>query len=156
MPAIRGRAWSPCLTSVKLAIYDTFATTSHAPTVSGIARQLNAAIEDDQSAFDELHKQRLLVPEPGDPTRIRMAPPFSGVETPFRVTVRDKLYYAPCAWDSLGIPAALHADGVIQTTDGHTGEPIMLVVRNGAPVPEPCVIHIAVPAAHWWDDIIYT
>ena len=146
----------PLLTSVKLAVYDTFATRAHAPTVSDIAQKLRATIADVQSAFEELHKKRLLVPEPGDPARIRMAPPFSGVETPFRVTVRDKVYYAPCAWDSLGIPAALHADGVIQTTDGHTGESMTLVVRNGAPVPEPCVIHIAVPAAHWWYDIIYT
>jgi Alkylmercury lyase len=146
----------PLLTSVKLSIYDTFATTGRAPAVFDIARKLDAPIEDVQSAFEELHKKRLLVPEPGDRTRIRMAPPFSGVETPFRVTVGDRVYYAPCAWDSLGIPAALHADGVIETTDGHTGIPIMLMVRNGAPVPEPCVIHIAVPAAHWWDDIIYT
>jgi DNA-binding transcriptional MocR family regulator len=144
------------LTSVKLAIYDTFATSARAPTVSDIAQKLDASEEDVQSAFDELHRKRLLVPEPGDRTRIRMAPPFSGVETTFRVTVRDTTYYAPCAWDSLGIPAALHEDGVIQTTDGHSGEPIMLLVRRGAPVPEPCVIHIAVPAAHWWDDIIYT
>ena len=146
----------PLLTSVKLAIYDTIATTTRVPTVSDIAQKLNAPLADVQSAFDELHKQRLLVPEPGDPARIRMAPPFSGVESTFRVTVRDKVYYAPCAWDSLGVPAALHADGVIQTTDGHSGKPITLIVRNGAPVPEPCVIHIAVPAAHWWNDIIYT
>jgi len=144
------------LISVKLAIYDTFATSARAPNVSDIAQKLTAPIEDVQSAFDELHGKRLLVPEPGDPTRIRMAPPFSGVETPFRVTVGDQVYYAPCAWDSLGIAAALHADALIHTTDGHTGEPMTLLVRNGAPIPEPCVIHIAVPAAHWWDDIIYT
>ena len=103
------------------------------------------------AAFDELHKQRLLVPEPGDKTRIRMAPPFSGVETGFRVTVGDRDYFAPCAWDSLGIPAALHKDAIIHASDGHTGEAITLVVRHGAPVPERCVTHIAVPAAHWWD-----
>jgi hypothetical protein len=144
------------LTSIKLAIYDTFATTAKAPTVSDITKQLGVSIEDAQAAFDELHKQRLLVPEPGDPTRIRMAPPFSGIETPFRVTVGDKLYFAPCAWDALGIPAALHQDAVVHAADGQTGEAITLLVRDGAPVPETCVIHIAVPAAHWWDDIIYT
>jgi hypothetical protein len=144
------------LTAVKLAVYDTIATTTRAPSVSDIARKLHASPADVQAAFDELHEKRLLVPEPGDPTRIRMAPPFSGVPTSFQVTVRDKLYWAPCAWDALGIPAALHADAVIHTVDGHTGEPMTLVVRDGAPAPEPCVIHIAVPAAHWWDDIIYT
>lgn len=85
-----------------------------------------------------------------------MAPTFSGVETGFRVTMGDKEHFAPCAWDSLGIPAALHKDAIIYASDGHTGEAITLVVRDGAPVPERCVTHIAVPAAHWWDDIIYT
>ena len=143
-------------TPVKLAIYDTFARTAKAPTVSDIAKQLDAPLDQVQAAFDELHKQRLLVPEPGDKTRIRMAPPFSGIETAFRVTVDGKVYFAPCAWDSLGIPAALHQDAVIHASDAHTGELMTIVVRDGAPRPEPCVIHFAVPAAHWWDDIIYT
>ena len=25
-----------------------------------------------------------------------------------------------------------------------------------SPVPEPCVIHFAVPAARWWEDILHT
>jgi hypothetical protein len=56
----------------------------------------------------------------------------------------------------VGVAAALHYDGVVRTTVGHTGEPMTLEVRNGAPVPIPCVIHFAVPMAHAWDDIIYT
>jgi DNA-binding transcriptional MocR family regulator len=144
------------LTPIKLAIYDTFAKTAKAPTVFDIAKQLDLAHDEVQAAFDELHKQRLLVPEPGDKTRIRMAPPFSGVETSFRVTVDKKVYFAPCAWDSLGIPAALQKDAVVHTSDGHTGEAITLVVRDGAPQVERCVMHIAVPAAQWWNDIIYT
>ncbi len=97
-----------------------------------------------------------VVPEPGDPTRIRMAPPFSGVETPFRVRVREKTYYANCAWDALGVPAALHQEATIEASDGHSGEPITLYVREGKPVPEPCAIHFAVPAALWWRDIVCT
>jgi DNA-binding transcriptional MocR family regulator len=147
---------SSLLTSIKLAIYDTFAKTGKAPTVSDVAKQLGLPHDEVQAAFDELHKQRLLVPEPGDATRIRMAPPFSGIETSFRVTVRDTVYFAPCAWDMLGIPAALHHDAVIHASDAHTGEPLTIVVRDGAPRPEPCAIHFAVPAAQWWNDIIYT
>ena len=119
------------LIPIKLAIYSTFASTAKAPTVSDIAKQLGLARDEVQAAFDELHKQRLLVPEPGDPTRIRMAPPFSGVPTPFLVTVDRKRYYAPCVWDALGIPAALHADAVVHASDGHTGEPMTLGRRDG-------------------------
>ena len=72
------------------------------------------------------------------------------------MTVKAKAYHANCVWDSVGIPAALHADGMVRARDGHTREAITLVIRDGQPKPTPCVIHIAVPAAHWWDDIIYT
>jgi hypothetical protein len=143
-------------TTVKLNIYEAIARTTQPPTTLDVARALNAPLEKVAGAFASLHKKRLLVPEPGDPSRIRMAPPFSGVETPFRVKVGDKLYYANCAWDALGIPAALHQDAVVEASDGHTGEPIRLEVRDEQPVPQPCVIHFAVPAARWWDDIVYT
>ena len=143
-------------TSVKLHIYETIARTTRPPTSAEAAEALNTTVEEVQAAFDRLHKKRLLVPEPGDPSRIRMAPPFSGIETQFRAKVEGKTYYANCAWDALGIPAALHQDGVIEAEDGHTHEPITLTVRDGNPVPQPCAIHFAVPAARWWEDIVHT
>jgi hypothetical protein len=143
-------------TQVKLNIYETIAETTRPPTTSDVARALNASVEEVQAAFDRLHAERLLVPEPGDPSRIRMAPPFAGNETPFLVKVQGKSYHANCAWDALGIPAALHADAVIEAADGHTGEPIILEVKDGKPMPQESAIHFAVPAARWWRDIIYT
>jgi hypothetical protein len=143
-------------TTVKLNIYETIARTTHAPTAQEAAYALGIPLADVQAAFERLYQKRLLVLEPGDPSRIRMAPPFSGIETPFRVKVQDKLYYANCAWDALGIPGALHQDALVEATDGHSGEPITLEVKDGQPMPQPCVIHFAVPAARWWDDIIYT
>src|SRR3972149_1313882 len=96
------------------------------------------------------------IAEPGHPSRIRMAPPFSGVPTAFPVETRGKRYYANCAWDALGIPAALHEDAVIPAADAFTGERLTLEVKAGRAVPQECVIHFAVPAARWWEDIIYT
>jgi hypothetical protein len=143
-------------TTVKLNIYETIARTTQAPTSAEVARALRTSPEEVEAAFERLHQKRLLVPEPGHPSRIRMAPPFSGVETPFRVTVQGKSYYANCVWDALGIAAALGADAIIDASDGESGEPMRLEIRQGQPVPEVCVIHFAVPAARWWDDIVYT
>jgi DNA-binding transcriptional MocR family regulator len=143
-------------TAVKMNIYETLAETTEAPTSAEAATALGASQSEVEAAFERLHAKRLLVPEPGDLSRIRMAPPFSGVETPFRVQVAEKTYHANCAWDSLGIPAALHRDALIEASDGFSGEPIRLEVRDGRPLPEPCVIHFAVPAARWWEDIVYT
>ena len=143
-------------TSVKLKIYETIAETAQAPAAPEVAQALGAPLSDVLAAFNRLHQKRLLVPEPGDPARIRMASPFSGVETPFRVLALGKSYYANCAWDAFGVPAALHADAVIEASDGFSGEPIRLEVKYGAPLPQECISHFAVPAARWWEDILYT
>jgi hypothetical protein len=143
-------------TTVKMKVYETLAGTGRAPTSPDVGAALGASPAEVEAAFERLHARRLLVPEPGDPARIRMAPPFSGIETPFRVRAAGKVYYANCAWDSLGIPAALHQDALIEAVDGFSGEPMRLEIRDGRPAPEPCVIHFAVPAARWWQDIVYT
>jgi hypothetical protein len=143
-------------TTVKLHIYKVIAETTRAPTAAEVAAALNCPAVEVAAAFKRLYEKRLLVLEPGDASRIRMAPPFSGIKTPFLVEVGGKSYYANCAWDALGIPAALHADGDILASDAFTGEAMSLQVRHGGPAPQPCVIHFAVPAAQWWDDIIYT
>jgi hypothetical protein len=143
-------------TTIKLHIYKVIAETTFAPTSFEVAQALQTSPDEVQGAFQRLYEKRLLVLEPGDSSRIRMAPPFSGVKTSFAVKVSGKTYYANCAWDALGIPAALHEDGDVSASDGFTGEPMSLLVRDGKPVPQECVTHFAVPAAHWWDDIIYT
>jgi len=130
-------------TAVKMNIYETLARTTQAPTSADVAESLSTSPEEVAAAFERLHKKRLQVPEPGNPSRIRMAPPFSGVETSFRVKVQDNVYYANCAWDALGIAAALQADAIVEASDGYSGEPMMLEVRNGQPVPQSCVIHFA-------------
>lgn len=143
-------------TKIKLAVYRTIADTGAPPTSAEVAQATGVAENDVCDAFARLHAKRLLVPEPGHPSRIRMAPPFSGVATAFPVEAQGRRYYANCVWDAYGIAAALHADAVIPAADGFSGEPLTLEVRNGQPITQSYVAHFAVPAAHWWDDIIHT
>jgi hypothetical protein len=143
-------------TTVKLALYRTIADTGAVLTSAEVAQATGMAENDVRGAFARLHAKRLLVPEPGDPSRIRMAPPFSGVPTAFPVEAQGKRYYANCVWDAYGIAAALHADAVIPACDGYSDEPLTLEVREDQPITQPYVAHFAVPAAHWWDDIIHT
>ena len=142
--------------AVKLAVYGHAAETGKLPSSAEVAGVVGVSPAEVEAAFQRLHGQRLVVPEPGDASRLRMAPPFSGIETPFPVDARGRRYYANCVWDALGIAAALHADAVIPASDGFTGEPIRLEVRDSRPLAADCVIHFAVPAAQWWDDIIHT
>jgi hypothetical protein len=143
-------------TDVKLALYRWIADTGSVPNSAALAEAMDLAENDVRQIFSRLHSKKLLVPEPGDPSRIRMAPPFSGIPTKFPVDAKGKRYYANCVWDAFGIAAALHADAIVPASDGFSNEPLTLEVKNGQPSAHPYMAHFAVPAAHWWDDIIYT
>ena len=143
-------------TKIKLAIYRITAESGTVPSSGEVANATQLTEDQVGASFARLQAKRLLVPEPGDPTRIRMAPPFSGVPTAFPVDANGRRYFANCVWDAYGIAAALHADAVIPASDGYTGESLTLEVRNNQPVLQPYVAHFSVPAAHWWDDIVFT
>jgi alkylmercury lyase-like protein len=143
-------------TQVKLTLYEITAETGRVPDSLEISRKMGVDEGEVLAAFGRLHAKRLLLPEPDDPRRIRMAPPFSGVPTAFPVEANGKTYYANCVWDAYGIAAALHSDAISRASDGYTGEPLTLEVKNGRPVLRSYVAHFAVPAAHWWDDLIFT
>jgi len=85
-----------------------------------------------------------------------MANPFSAVETPFRVHARGVTYWANCAWDALGIPAALGADAQIEATDAETGQPVLLDVQNGQVSSHGEWVHFPLPFQRWYDDLILT
>ena len=120
-----------------------------------MARATGQGVEEVRSGYRRLFDKRVLVLEPDGET-IRMAPPFSGVETQHRVRADGREYFANCAWDALGILAALHRPGEVLSRCEQSREPLHLTVSADGPAPEPCVIHFAVPAASWWRDIVYT
>ncbi|MBA2332459.1 MAG: alkylmercury lyase family protein [Actinobacteria bacterium] len=120
------------------------------------AAELGLPEADVVDAYRRLHDAHGLVLEPGS-TRIRMLNPFSAVETPHRVESAGRSWFANCAWDALGIPAALHADGRIESKCPDCGEPLELEVREGELVRgADLLVHFVVPACRWWDDIGFT
>jgi hypothetical protein len=141
--------------NVKLAIYRVIADTGKAPAIAQVAAKLGSTTVAIREAFQRLFAKRLLVLEPGT-FEIRMAPPFSAVPTSFVVAAAEKSYFANCVWDAYGIAAALHQDVDVSTSCGCCGEPMTLAVRQGTPMRTPGIAHFAVPAAHWWDNIVYT
>lgn len=143
-------------TSVKLALYDRIAASARMPDAAEVAQILGVEQSAVEETFLRLQQKRLLVLEPGTKDRIRMAPPFSGVPTQHVTHIDGKSYFANCAWDALGIAAALHKDADIDSECADCGEAMHFEVRGSAPVPRECAVHFAVPAAHWWDDIIHT
>ena len=140
---------------VKLAIYNHFAETGQPPEVADVARRSGDRPGAVLGAFQSLRAQRLLLLEP-DGTTIRMAPPFSGVPTQHRVEAGGIDYFANCAWDALGIPAALHETARVRSRCEHSHEPLDLGVGREGPESSDWLFHCLVPAARWWDDLVFT
>jgi hypothetical protein len=144
---------------VKLAVYGHFAETGRRPSADAIADRVGLTAPDVLDAYRHLRAQRVLVLE-SDGASIRMAPPFSGVPTQHVVAAGGVSYFANCAWDALGIPAALRQPATVHSRCEQSMEPLHLTVGPlGLEGPEARVgwlFHCAVPAAHWWDDIVFT
>jgi len=139
----------------KVAIYEHFAAVGSRPSVADVAARVNAARPLVREAFARLRAQRVLVLE-SDGESIRMAPPFSGVPTQHRVTAAGLSYYANCAWDALGIPAALRKPGTVHSRCEQSLQPLELEVSTEGPPVSDWLFHCVVPAAQWWEDIVFT
>jgi Alkylmercury lyase len=140
---------------VKVAIYKHFAETGRRPEVRDVAQRAGAGEGEVLAAFQSLRVQRLLWLEPDGET-IRMAPPFSGVPTQHTVEAGGIDYFANCAWDALGIPAALHESARVRSRCEHSHEPLDLAVALDGPEASDWLFHCLVPAAKWWDDLVFT
>jgi hypothetical protein len=138
---------------VRLAVYRKFVEEARPPTPPEIAVGLGVEILDVEASIRRLADGHVLVLAPGTPY-VWMANPFSAIPTPFEVEVGDRRYFANCIWDALGISACLHADAHIRTYCPDCSEALSLDVRGERlEAAAEGVIHFAVPAAHWWDDI---
>ena len=140
---------------VKLAVYRHFAETGRAPSPAETAARAGVDVPQVLASYRALRAQRLLLLE-ADGASIRMAPPFSGVPTQHRVEVAGTGYVANCAWDALGIVAALRAPGLVRSRCEQSMEPLDLPVGLDGPAPSTWLFHCLVPAAHWWDDLVFT
>ena len=140
---------------VKLAVYHHFAATGGRPSAAQIAGDLNGDTDAVRESFGRLRNQRILVLE-ADGESIRMAPPFSGVPTQHMVFADGNSYFANCAWDALGIPAALQLPGTVRSRCERSLEPLTLEVGEDGPESSDWLFHCSVPAARWWDDIVFT
>ena len=85
-----------------------------------------------------------------------MANPFSAVPTAYRVHADGRWWYANCAWDAFGVLSALRVDGRVESSCPDCGEPYSFEVTEQTTDRPDLLFHCLVPAAHWWDDIVFT
>jgi hypothetical protein len=130
------------------------AARGHAPGLAELAAAAQANTESVEQSLRRLHDAHalLLHPHECEPWVVH---PFAlsaagcWVETPVRG------YWANCLYCGLGIAAALDSDAVITTRLGGEGETVRYRVESGRLVDAEGVFHLSVPAARWWDNVIF-
>jgi len=150
MPTLSDLDWQ-----LRTAVYRHFAKSGSAPDLSQLATQLGLPLEEAERGLERLSAAHQLVLAPGE-TRLWMANPFSGIPTEYPVQSSDVRYYGNCAWDALGIPVVLERDTWTQTRCAQTGAPIEFGIKNGRLEGGSEVIHYAVPARSFYDNIAFT
>ena len=121
---------------LRRTILESFARTGEPPQV------------DDGPALRGLAAKHVVVLSPAG--TILMAHPFAGHPDGARVEANGRTWWGNCAWDGLGIVAALGL-----TEARVTSHAITLQAGGGTP-PGEVLFHVAVPARHWWRDIEFT
>lgn len=137
---------------VRLYIFGQVAETTEVPQVEGIARALGRELAEVRQALHHLAANRVMILAPHD-GNIWAANPFCAVPSGFRVETTGKRYWGICIWDALGIAAALNTDALVRAPCGDCGEELSLEIREGRLVRREGVVHFAIPARRWWDNI---
>jgi hypothetical protein len=135
-------------------VYDSVMRAGLPPTIAETSSALARSPNEIGDSFQRLADGHILVLQKGS-GEVLMANPFSTVPTPFLVKAGGRSYYGNCIWDAMGIPAMLKQDATIEASCGCCSTAMNLTVTNGSLEPGPGIAHFAIPAAHWWDDIVF-
>ena len=144
---------------VRVQLYEMFVGLGRCPSKSELAANLACSVPEIAEAFSALAASHMLVLQPGS-GEVLMANPLSAVPTPFVVETErsagPRRWYGNCIWDALGVIAMLHGDGRVLASCGCCGESMTVTVSGGRATCEPPgLVHFALPARQWWNDIVF-
>ena len=140
---------------IRFEIYRFFVENGRAPLFPELAGILKVDEELVRQSYHHLHNGHMIFLNQGSDT-IRMAFPFSAVPTKFKVKRGQTQWWANCAWDSVGIPAAIHHDVEIEAVYADSGETAHFRVQNGCFDGKGHVVYFPLPFRQWYDDLVFT
>jgi alkylmercury lyase-like protein len=142
---------------IRVFIYTHIADSGAPPSAERIAIEMSLSVDAARQSLESLAttRQVILDPKTGD---IWMAGPFSGVPTRFRVNGDRTSWWANCAWDMLGIPAALSQSARVDARCADCDETFHIDVdgKTGPVGNVHGLVHILLPASRWYADIGFT
>lgn len=140
---------------VRLRLYDEFVRTARAPSAARLAGLLDRPVEQIRASLERLASGKAIVLQP-ESREILMANPLCGVPTPFVVRTANQSFFGSCVWDALGIIGMLQRGAQLETSCACCGETLGIEVKPGQAVRGTGIIHFAIPARRWWENIVFT
>lgn len=137
---------------VRAEVYRFLIDRGRPPVPAELAMALDLAQAQVEESLQRLAGDHLLVLAPGT-SYVWMANPFSALPTAYSVEAGGRHWFGNCIWDGLGILAVLGTGGVVRTWCPDCLEPMAVAVDNDEVVEPNGVVHYAIPASRWWDDI---
>jgi Alkylmercury lyase len=142
--------------SLRLAIYDSLASTGSAPDTDALADRLGVEPDEVATGLRQLAAARhLALNADGE---VVLAHPFSTIDLGFSVKGKHTLWWGGCVWDSFAVPHLVRDEPevLVATTCQACGRAHAWVVGRDEPPAGDQVAHFLVPAAHMWDDVVFT
>jgi alkylmercury lyase len=140
---------------VRVHVYEAFVAEGRPPEPAATAQALDLEPEEAEAAYARLAEARVFILAPNT-TQIWAVNPLCATPSAFPVEAGGRHWYGICIWDALGIPAMLGTDGTVTTPCPDCGDQLTFEVRDGQLVPVEAVVHFAVPARRWWENIAFT
>jgi hypothetical protein len=140
---------------VRKYVYDYFLRSGTAPTVARAAVDVKRSEASVREAMAALVATGAITLD-RDTGEIWRAAPFCAVPTGFPVECDGTRVWGTCAWDALGIPAMLNKQASIAASCGCCNQPMTLSAGPDGLSGDEGVIHIAVPARDWYEDLVFT
>ena len=151
----RNLAYTSADATLRHSVYHFIVTRGHIPKIRELAAALRRPEEMIRSGVRRLAQLHVVVFQPQTREILRAAP-FWAVPTAFHVRAGKHAWWASCIWDALAIPAMLRRDAVITTACPCCDFPMEVRVQSGRLVRAAGVIHFAVPASRWYENIVFT
>ena len=140
---------------VRVWIYREFVRDGRAPMAAALAETLDLPVDEIRAVFERLAAGRAIALQP-ESREILFAAPLSAVPTAYLVHALGKSFFAPCVWDALALIGMLNVDGQIETSCACCGEGMRVEVRDRVIASGEGLVHFAIPAKRWWDNIVFT
>jgi hypothetical protein len=140
---------------VRRAIYDTFATQGHTPSLEQIQALVGTDGANVAHAIKHLAADRHVALDIAG--NVLMAHPFCSINLGFSVMGDKTLWWGGCAWDSFAIPNLVSHEPRVLVATACPGceKPLAWHVSPSSPPEGSEVAHFLVPMADCWDDVVH-